>query len=423
MNEILSLDENMIQRPVYLERLTSLQDVDTVVVITGVRRCGKSTLLRMYEAWLLEQGIASEQIISINFESMMFDEMRDPVCLHRYIEERIDRQAFDQFYLLVDEAQEIEEWARAINSLRTSFPLKICVTGSNSRLFAGEGATYLSGRYVELKMYPLSLCEFERFRAVHPSSDLFPGETLYLESDESIFNAFMTDGSFPAVALAKSPEVVDALLSGIVDSVVTRDVMQRGGIENSSMFRRVAQFLFDNIGSEVSAHKVSSTLKSSGYSITANTVDRYINLMCDAFVLYRCSRYDIRGRERLRTNPKYYVVDPGLRNAFLGTRPRDYGHVLENLVFIELLRRGYEVTVGRIDGKEIDFIAVNHKGKVYVQVSQSLIDEGVRQREFAPLLDVRDAYPKYVLSLDPMDYSHDGIIHMSLREFLKGSPL
>lgn len=413
----------MIQRPAYLERLVSLQEADTVVVITGVRRCGKSTLLRLYEKWLLDNGVDSSQIISINFESMAFDEMRDPVCLHRYIEEKIDRQSLDQFYLLVDEAQEIGEWARAINSLRASFPLKICVTGSNSRLFAGEGATYLSGRYVELKMYPLSLSEFERFRAVCPSSGLFPGDALYPESEEGIFNAFMTEGSFPAVALARSSEVVDALLSGIVDSVVTRDVMQRGGIENDSMFRRVAQFLFDNVGSEVSANKVSSTLKSAGYSVTANTVDRYINLMCDAFVLYRCPRYDIKGRERLRTNPKYYVVDPGLRNAFLGMRPRDFGHILENLVFIELLRRGYEVTVGRIAAKEIDFVAVHHKEKTYVQVSQSLIDESVRQREFAPLLAVRDAYPKYVLSLDTVDYSHDGVVHMPVREFLKGRSL
>lgn len=413
----------MIQRPAYLEQLTSLREADTVVVITGVRRCGKSTLLRLYEEWLLENGVDPNQIISINFESMMFDEMRNPARLHQYIEEKAGGKAFGQFYLLVDEAQEIKEWARTINSLRASFPLKICVTGSNSRLFAGEGATYLSGRYVELKMYPLSLSEFERFRAVYPSDDLFPGDAVYPESEESIFNAFMTEGSFPAVALAKSPEVVDALLSGIVDSVVTRDVMQRGGIENDSMFRRVAQFLFDNIGSEVSAHKVSLTLKSAGYSVTANTVDRYINLMCDAFVLYRCPRYDIRGRERLRTNPKYYVVDPGLRNAFLGIRPRDFGHVLENLVFLELLRRGYEVTVGKIDGREIDFIAVRHREKAYVQVSQSLVDEGVRRREYAPLLAVRDAYPKYVLSLDAMDYSHDGIVHMPVQRFLKGRPL
>ncbi len=413
----------LIPRPAYLKQLTSLQEADTVAVITGVRRCGKSTLLKLYEAWLLENGVDSAQIVSVNFESMMFDDLRDPVRLHRFIAEAIDSRAFDQFYLLVDEAQEIDEWARAINSLRASFPLKICVTGSNSRLFAGEGVTYLSGRYVELKMYPLSLSEFERFRAVYPGSDRFLSGDLYPESDESLFRAFMTEGSFPAVALAKSSEVVDALLGGIVDSVVTRDVMQRGGIENTSMFRRVAQFLFDNIGSEVSAHKVASTLKSAGYSVTANTVDRYINLMCDAFVLYRCPRYDIRGRERLRTNPKYYVVDPGLRNAFLGERPRDFGHVLENLVFIELLRRGYEVTVGRVDGKEIDFVAVSHKEKVYVQVSQSLIDENVRKREFAPLLAVRDAYPKYVLSLDAIDYSHDGIVHLSVQEFLKGRSL
>lgn len=425
MKKILKVNESveMVPRPLYLEKLVQLQGIDVVKVITGVRRCGKSSLLKLFVDHLVDQGIPAERIISINFESLLVQGLKDPKALHAYVQAQIaEGTDGEPFYLLIDEAQEIERWAQIVNSLKATFPVEIYVTGSNSRLFAGEDLTYLTGRYVEVRMYPLSFKEFLDFR-VYPGPHLYPGPNTFPGTDESTFDDFLSQGSFPAVALANNSQVVQALTSSLVDSIIMRDVVQRGKIDNVALFERVAQYLFDNIGSEVSANKIASTLKSSGHSITANTVDRYISLMCDAFVLYRCQRFDIRGKERLRTNGKYYVVDTGLRNAFLGERPGDIGHVLENVVFVELLRRGYEVTVGRIGEKEIDFVAVQHTDRVYVQVTRTLADAKVEEREFSALLAVSDAYPKYVLSMDRLDYSRDGVRHLNLMDFMRGAPL
>lgn len=415
----------MIERPLYLAKLIALMGSDFVKVITGVRRCGKSTLLKLFTEYLISEGIAPNRIIPINFESILMSELRQPEALHRYVQARIT-DCEDQegpFYVLIDEAQEIERWALAVNSLKATYPVDLYVTGSNSRLFAGEDLTYLTGRYVELRMYPLSLEEFVRFRGQFSGSNGYPGADVFPMSPERMFEDYLSQGSFPAVALASNQQVIQDLTSSLVDSVIMRDVVQRGRIDNVALFEKVAQFVFDNIGSEVSASKIAKTLKSAGHAITANTVDRYLSLMCDAFVLYRCQRYDIRGKERLRTNGKYYVVDTGLRNAFLGERPRDIGHVLENIVFLELLRRDYEVTVGKIGDKEIDFIAVKHTDRLYVQVASTLMDERVQIREFSVFQYVRDAYPKYVLSMDRLDCSRDGVRHLNIGDFLMGAPL
>ncbi len=414
----------MILRPSYLDKLLVLEKADAVTIITGVRRCGKSSLLKLYVEHLLAEGMNAAQIIEINFESMAFEELTEPSALHRYIHEKSEMAgAGNRLHLLFDEVQEIAQWARTVNSLKASFPVDICATGSNSRLFAGEDLTYLSGRYVKLEMYPLSFPEFETFRRAFPDEDCFPERNAFSQTPEDTFQSFLHQGSFPAVALAKEQEVQQALLEGIVDSVIMRDVVQRGSIENEAAFRRVARFVFDNIGSFVSANSIAKALKAAGHSINPGTVDRYLELMCDAFVLYRCPRYDIKGRELLRTNPKYYVVDLGLRNAFLGERPWDWGHAFENLVYLELRRRGYEVTVGRIGKQEIDFVAVVSGDPVYVQVCQTLLDDKVREREFSALKAVGDAYPKYVLSMDDLDYSHEGIKHLNIRRFLSGAPL
>lgn len=414
----------MVPRPQYLDQLIHFKDADVVKVVTGVRRCGKSTLLKLFAEYLERDGVSSERVIAINFESLFTEDLRNPNALHAYIQDRIAQSvdAENPFYVLIDEAQEIDQWAHTVNSLKATFPVDIYVTGSNSRLFAGEDLTYLTGRYVEVRMYPLSFGEFLEFRGF-PGNDKYPGVELYPETQETAFDAYLLQGSFPAVALATNDQVIQALTSSLVDSVIMRDVVQRGKIDNDALFMRVAQYVFDTIGSEVSAFKIANTLKSAGHSVSANTVDRYLKLMCDAFVLYRCQRYDIRGKERLRTNGKYYVVDTGLRNAFLGSRPSNVGHVIENMVFMELLRRGYEVTVGKIDAKEIDFVAVHHTDRIYVQVCRTLIDEKVQDREFSALLAIADAYPKYVLSMDRMDFSRDGIRHVNVIDFMAGAPL
>lgn len=449
-----------ISRPDYLSRLIDLSAADVVKVITGVRRCGKSTLLELFAQHLQEQGILQDRILRLNYEQMVNDRLRDPAALHQFVEQRINEvlqrnaqgaQAapYDQlpqdhsgtldlprFYLLIDEAQEIESWARTVNSLRTSFPVDIYVTGSNSRLFAGEDLTYLTGRYVELKMYPLAFSEYVRFREALPETSEAAGSPgspgspeppmLWKPSDvRTVFSRYLSDGSFPAVALAKSPEVIQALNAGLVDSVIMRDVVQRGHIDDDSAFRLVAQYAFENIGCELSATNIANTLKSRGRKISIATVDRYLALMCDAFVLYKCVRYDLRGKERLRNNAKYYIVDTGLRNVFLGERPSDMGHILENLVYLELLRRGYEVAYSRDarTGAEIDFVAFKNKSRIYVQVAQTVASEEVKEREFASLLKVKDGYPKYLMSMDELDQTSSGIAHMNILDFLSGTPL
>lgn len=413
----------LIDREEYLEKLIALTQADAVVVITGVRRCGKSSLLNLYAKYLLGNSVDEGQIIRINFESARFENLRESNAFHEYIDTYIQGTNFDHYYLLIDEAQEIDKWAQVINSLRVSFPLTICVTGSNSKLFAGEDLTYLAGRYVELEMLPLSLKDYETFRLASSGDTRHVSSAFDSASSESLFQEYLSFGSFPAVALANRPEVRTALLQGIVDSVMVRDVVSRGRVDNESAFIRVAQYVFDTIGCLSSARKIANTLASSGRKIAINTVDRYLNLMCDAFVLYECPRYDIKGKEYLVSTPKYYVVDMGLRNIFLGERPCDLGHILENLVYLELRRRGYEVAVGRIDKKEIDFVATHQNDRLYVQVAQTLLDDSTYEREFASLMAIKDAYPKYLMSLDEIDHSSQGIRHIKIQDFLRGASI
>ena len=412
----------MIERPENVSKLIAYKDTDFIKVITGVRRCGKSTLLKLFANHLTRHGVGQDRIITINYESLLSSDLRDPKLLHEYVGEKVEAANGEPLYVFIDEAQEIEQWAYVMNSLKATFPVDLYVTGSNSKLFAGEDLTYITGRYIELRMYPLSFKEFVAFRGLR-SDDECSSQNTPPVSYEKALNDYLSQGSFPAVALSPNQELVQAITQGLIDSIVMRDVVQRGRIDNDASFQRVAQFVFGAVGSEISANKIANTLKSAGYSVTANTVDRYLNLLCDAFVLYKCQRYDIRGKERLRFNGKYYVVDTGLRNAFLGERPRDFGHVLENVVYMELLRRDYEVTVGRIGAKEIDFVAVNGTEKVYVQVASTLVEVAVQEREFSALLAVRDAYPKYVVSMDEIDYSRDGIRHLNIVPFLLGAPL
>jgi len=394
----------MLPRNQYLKKLLASKDNDMVKVITGVRRAGKSSLLFLLKQHLISEGINENQIIEINYEKFEFDNLKTSGELHEYISARI----VDKFrmYFLIDEVQEVDEWAKAVNSLRVSFNADIYVTGSNSRMFAGESMTYLSGRYIEIKVLPLSFTEFLLFKGIKK------------DEGENQFQKYLRIGSFPAVCLADKPELIEALISGLFDSIFTRDIVLRGRIRNVGTFYKVAKFVFENIGNNISANSIKNTLVSNGHKITSDTVDNYLRLMCDAHMLYQCERYDIRGRERLKTNGKYYVVDMGIRNKLIGFRQGNLGHVIENIVYLQLLRMGYEVSIGKNLSYEVDFIGVKRDERAYFQVCLTAVDENTLDRELRALMNINDQYPKYLITMDKFDLSREGIIHLNLFDFL-----
>jgi len=394
----------MKNRDKYLTKLIQYKDNEFVKVITGVRRSGKSSILQLFKEYLLEQNTNEENIIEINYEKFIFEELKDGKKLHKCIMDKIKDDS--KVYILIDEVQEVEEWAKVINSLRVSLNADIYVTGSNSRMFLGEHLTYLSGRYVELKVYPLSFKEFLFFKSYKKLNI------------EEAFNEYLRIGSFPAVSLTKNVELIEAITAGLFDSIFSRDIILRGRIKDEGTFFKIAKFVMENIGNNLSANSIKNTLLSNGHKISSDTVDSYLKLMCDAHVLYQCERYDIRGKERLKTNGKYYVVDTGLRNRLIGYRQGNLGHVIENIVFLELLRRGYEVTVGKNLSYEVDFIAVKNAEPIYFQVSLTALEESTLNREMKSLSKINDQYPKFLITMDKIDLSKNGIKHLNLFNFL-----
>ena len=402
----------MIRRPFYMDKFRDLHSSEVVKVIVGVRRCGKSTLLKQLRNDLVEQGVSPEAIIYVDFELPSNAPLTDTSAFLSFVGERARQQS--QSYLFVDEVQELEGWEKAINGLRAEFGLNIYVTGSNARMFAGEESTYLAGRYVSVPVFPLSLAEFCQFTSVEASDP---------RAVEGAYQLWLWEGSFPAVALAPNEALKQALLDGIYESVFTRDIILRGRIRNEAAFVRVASFVLENIGNLTSASAIERALKSGGHRVGAETVDSYLRLMQSAHLLYRCDRFDIRGKERLRTNGKYYVVDPGLRNRVIGFRQSNHGHVTENMVYLELVRRGYEVSVGTLPGCEIDFVAQREGALHYIQVSETVADPAVLQRELAPFAKLRDAHPRVLITKDRSDYGQEGVRHMNLFDFLLGEKL
>lgn len=402
----------MIRRALYMDKLEELQAPDLIKAIVGVRRCGKSTLMKQLRNDLVENGVSPASIIYIDFELPSNGELADPQAFISYVTERANREA--RTYLFVDEVQELDRWEATINGLRAELGLDIYVTGSNARMFAGEGMTYLSGRYVSLHVLPLSLAELCQFIGIDVSER---------QASEEAYDLLVREGGFPAVALAPTDALKHAILDGIYDSVFTRDILLRGKIRNEAAFARVASFVLDNIGNQTSASAISKALKSGGHAVSAETVDSYLSLMQKAHLVYRCDRYDIRGKERLRTNGKYYVVDPGLRNRVIGMRTSNRGHLTENMVFLELVRRGYDVSVGTLPNSEIDFVAQEGNALVYIQVSETVLDPDTLQRELAPFAKLTDGYPRVLITKDRSDYGQDGVHHINLYDFLLGEPL
>lgn len=405
----------------YLNKLIAFKDTEPVKIITGIRRCGKSSLLKLMIKYLQEHGIEDTQILAMNFESIAFKNMTAQE-FYNYVKEHINTS--NRTYLFFDELQRIDGWEDAVNSFRVDFDCDIYITGSNAYLLSSEYATYLSGRSVEIKMLPLSFAEFLDFHGfkIEEAASAFGGKRKIIKDQNSIiyepaeaFNAYLLFGGMPGIAdIGLDQDKAMALLDGIYSTVVIRDILEREKrrgqrrITDAALLRKIILFLADNIGSSISATSMAGTLSNEGLlpddarkgKPSTHTVQAYVNTLTESYFFYEIKRFDIKGKEFLRTLGKYYIVDTGLRTYLLGNRDRDRGHILENVVYLELLRRGYDLAVGKVDNTEVDFIATKYNEKMYIQVTESLQGEEVRSRELAPLEKIRDNYEKIVLSMD-----------------------
>ena len=425
----------MINRDSYLKKLIAFQDTELIKVITGIRRCGKSSLLELMREHLKKQGVSQNQIISINFESMAFRAMTVNE-LYKSVSEKVIKGK--KMYLFFDEVQLMKDWQKAINSFRVDFDCDIYITGSNAYLLSSELSTYLSGRYVEIKVLPLSFAEFITFQGYTISERKLPdGSTkkvLYDKEQEQadlrdMFDMYVKYGGMPSIAdVGLDEEKVAAVLDGIYSAVIVRDILERGKRKNTRnvndplLLRKLMMFLADNIGNNTSANSITNTLineKLTDAKPAVQTVSAYIDALTESFVFYEIQRFDIKGKEYLRTLGKYYIVDMGLRNYLLGYKSGDSGHILENIVYFELLRRGYSVSVGKIDNKEIDFIATKTNEKKYIQVTESMVSPETKERELTPLKMVQDNYEKLVITMDkPLTTDEDGIKIVNALEWL-----
>lgn len=399
----------MISRDNYLERLKAFRDNKLIKVITGIRRCGKSTLLELFKAYLVDEGVNAENIIHINLELMRYDDVRDYKTFYNLIAEKIKNK--DRYYLLIDEVQQVEKWEKAINSINVEFNVDIYITGSNAYLLSSEISTLLSGRYVEIKMLPLSFKEFLEF-------DHLPKEW----SIEDKFNQYLKFGSLPAVpTLPQDNTTINEFLLGIYNTVIVKDVVSRNKIKDMGLLEQIVKYVVANTGNIISANKISGYISSQGRgeSTKATTVSNYLDMLEKAYIIYPVKRYDIKGKEQLKNLAKYYVVDTGIRNMLMGYSDSDFGHILETVVYLELLRRGYQVFIGKWYELEVDFIAIKQDEKKYYQVCLSLMDEKVKEREIAPFKAIPDNYEKTILSMDKTYITdYEGIKFKNIIDFL-----
>ena len=394
----------MIVRPHYLDELKKYRDVPLVKILAGIRRCGKSTILDMLREDLLANGVRPEQIIERRYTSLDLGDL--PAAKDMYEDIKADLNAAGRNYLLLDEVQEIDDWEKAINSLLELGNTDIYVTGSNSKLMSSEISTYLTGRYVTIPVFPLSFEEYLTFKA---------GSNL---SQKELLNEYIRYGGFPIVALGTYNErTAYQIVEGIYHSVISNDIARRHSITNQELFNRVVRFIIENVGKNFSANSIVKFLKSEGRSLTVETIYNYLEWLEKAFVIYRCQRYDMQGKAVLKTQEKFYLADPALKYCMMGFNPKSIASMLENIVYFELRRRGYDVYVGKNETKEIDFVAVRRDERVYVQVCRELPDAS--DREIGNLLEIKDHYPKYVVTMDDLARGNiDGVRIVHLAEFL-----
>lgn len=395
----------MIPRDEYLNFLLRFKNQQLIKVISGIRRCGKSTLLELFREYLLNNGVDKEQIIFINFEDLEYEELQDYHKLYNYVKSKMIPDKMN--YVFLDEIQHVKNFEKAVDSLFIKKNADIYITGSNAYFMSGELATLLSGRYVELKMLPLSFSEF--CTGTPDSISVSEKYRLYIENS-----------SFPYVLRYENDyrDVREYLLS-LYNTILIKDIVERYKISDIVLLESVVRFVFDNIGNQLSVSKIANTIKSDGRNISTKTVDKYLQALVDSMMIYQANRYNIKGKQYLKTLEKYYVVDIGLRYALLGKRGYDVGHILENVIYLELIRRGYDVYIGQVGELEVDFVAMNDNGSEYFQVSASVRDEKTLERELKSLQKINDNYPKYILTLDDdpvCDY--DGIKKINALDWL-----
>lgn len=394
----------MIIRPQYMDRLKTYRDVPLVKILAGIRRCGKSTILEMLRDDLLKNGIAAEHIISMRYTSEDFDDGMTDKAMYQGIKEQMTGDG--RYYLLLDEVQEIDGWEKAVNSLLENADTDIYVTGSNSKLMSSEISTYLTGRYISVPVYPLSFAEYLDFKK--QSS----------QSPKELLNEYIRMGGFPIVALGSFDQYsAYQIVEGIYNSVITNDITKRHNITNFELFNRVVKYIVENVGKTFSANAIVKFLKSEGRSLSVESVYNYLEWLEKAFVIYRCQRYDLQRKSVLKTQEKFYLADASLKFCIMGFNPKSIAAMLENIVYFELRRRGYEVYIGKNETKEIDFVAVKRDERIYVQVCRRLPEES--DREIANLLEIRDHYPKYVVTLDELAAGNiNGVKIVHLSDFL-----
>lgn len=400
----------MIERPLYLSRLQAWKDSDMIKVITGVRRCGKSSLLINFADKLIESGVNKNCIIQMNFEDMIYEDI-DYKTLNNIIVKHLEKNKNKKTYIFLDEIQKIDKWEKTLASLRLKKNVDLYITGSNAYLLSGELATLLSGRYIEIKMLPLSFKEFLTFYT-------FPEGTTISKK----FNTYMRLGGMPSLKDCNFDEKkINENLDGIYNTVLVKDIFSRANVKDTQTIQKILTFMADNIANKTSINSITNTLYSSK-SITSknnNVIENYIALFEKAFIFYKVKRYDIKGKELLNSLEKYYIVDSGLRTHILG-RLSDTGRVIENIVYFELLRRGYKVSVGKFYDNEIDFIAYNEKEKLYIQVCEDITTEKTKNREITPLEKIKDSFPKIILTTNEIEVqtTGTGIQIISLTDWL-----
>ncbi len=397
----------MIERNEYLSMLIGNKDRDVIKVVTGVRRCGKSTLFTLYIDWLKKSGVSSDQIILVNLEDLEYEDLCDHRALYTYIKEHLRPGSSN--YVFIDEIQNCKNFEKAVDSLFMKPGVDVYITGSNAFMLSGELATLLSGRYIAIDMLPFSFREYCQ-------SPVTRGK-----SRQECFNEYLRFGSFPyAAQLPRQNTDVLPYLEGIYHTILIKDVAKRENINDISVLESIVKTLASSMGSPISAKKIADTLCSAGRKISVNTVERYLRALTDSYLFYEISRYDIKGRQFLKTLGKYYMVDTGLRNLLLQGSSADLGHLIENIVFLELLRRRYRVNIGKFSDKEVDFVAAGSNGITYYQVAASVLDESTLKRELYPLQKIRDNHPKFLLTLDEIGAgaNYDGIRQYNLIDWL-----
>ena len=404
----------MINRAQYLNKLINWKDKPIIKVITGVRRCGKSSLLILFKDYLKDNQVQDQHIIHMNFESMLFDEINDYRDLYKKITESISTAA-EKHYILLDEIQLIDQWEKCVNGIMVDYDVDVYITGSNSYLLSSELSTLISCRFVEIKMLPLSFREYLDF-----------SETKIINNRQELeyrFDEFIKYGGFPSLTIyGNQEEFAEDFLTGIYNTVVMKDIIQRNQVRDPALLENLIRFLAANVGSIVSTRKISNYLTSAGRKVTSDTIGNYLRMIESSFIIYKANRYDLKGKLFLKTLEKYYIVDSGIRNMLAGPRNIDEGHVLENIIYLELIRRGYQVSIGKLGNLEVDFIAVKQSEKIYVQVSLTIHDQSTREREIKPLKAIRDNYPKFIITMDKVIFDDfDGIKIVNAIDFLLNS--